>query len=58
MFGKFFYYLWGGDRSAIARVLGIFGPLLLALEEMLPDLFVRKAEEMLQRLVSCRIELP
>ena len=58
MFGKDFYYLWGRDHSAIARILDLFRPLLLALKEMLPDLFVRKAEEMLQRLVSCRIELP
>ena len=57
MFGKVFYYLWGGDHSAVARILGLFGPFLLALKEMLPDLFVRRAEETLQRLVSCQIEL-
>ena len=58
MFGEIFYYLWGGERGTKARVLGFCQPLLLALEEMLPDLFVRKVEEMLQPLISCQIKLP
>ena len=58
MFGGVFYYLGGRECCTIACILGLFRPLLMALEEMLPDLFVRKAKEMLQRPISCRIELP
>ena len=58
MFSKDHYYLCGGNISAEARILVLFGPFLMALEEVLLDLFVRRAEEMLQRLVSRRIKLP
>ena len=41
-----------------ADVLGCFWPRLLSLEEQLPDLFVRHAEESLEGPWPFRIELP
>ena len=47
VFGRDHYYLGGGNFGTEARILVLFGPFLLAIEEVLPDLFVRGAEEML-----------
>ena len=58
MFDRIIYYLVCGERSVVACILSFLQPLLMALEDMLPDIFVRGAEELLQGPVSCRIELP
>ena len=43
--------------QVVPTVLGRIQPRLVGLEKHLPDVFVRSAVELLQRLVLCQIEL-
>ena len=51
-------YRTGGMGQTVPTVLGGLRRRLVALEEQLPDIFVRSSEELLQGLVLGRIELP